>query len=566
MTEWLSPSVLARSAVEVVVSKLFADYADKREFEGGLSDERFKPPPGSGTFWLDYASDVGDGFDSTYTIAHFLAAPTLDLRDDSGELHETERGRMLVLGGDEVYPSASWKRYEEHFIAPYSAALPHIDEPGARPRMFAVPGNHDWYDGLTSFMRLFCQDKSIGGWQTQQKRSYFALELPHRWWLWGIDIQFDSYIDGPQIEYFTQAAEQTSEGDRIILATAKPSWVAVRDAGEPPQSWMSLAYFQERVLCRKGAELALTLTGDLHHYARYEPTGAGDPKLTAGGGGAYLSATHWLPSSLDLPSVGKAGAVGKQPTAAYTLETSWPSADASRGIRKGILWHLLPWKTHRLNRLTTAIYAVIALLLAVGIKDQDASLAPSLGAHSGLALVGDAITFWGVLLALGLIAGLGLWARGGEAPMLLGWVHAALQLAAATALTLLLLEADLFGLADDGFWLGYVTAVAVGLLSWLAARWILVAYLFLMPHLNDRWHVNEAFAGQALTSFKHFLRLKIEADRLTVYAIGVEAVPSDWTGDEEPAPTAGWPEPVVFDRREIPYEERKRSTSATSSS
>ena len=70
------------------------------------------------------------------------------------------------------------------------------------PSMLAIPGNHDWYDGLTGFMRVFGQQAWIGGRQTVQTRSYFAAALPGRWWLWGIDIQSDAYLDSAQIRYF----------------------------------------------------------------------------------------------------------------------------------------------------------------------------------------------------------------------------------------------------------------------------------------------------------------------------------------------------------------------------
>ena len=32
-------------------------------------------------------------------------------------------------------------------IRPYAAALPELPDP--RPTVYAIPGNHDWYDGLT---------------------------------------------------------------------------------------------------------------------------------------------------------------------------------------------------------------------------------------------------------------------------------------------------------------------------------------------------------------------------------------------------------------------------------
>src|SRR4051794_18077835 len=121
MTSWLSPSVLARSAAEVVLSGLFANFADKRESEAGLSAETwgYGDAAAGDPFWFDYASDVGDGFSSTYAMARLFSDPQLTV----GGV-DTERGRFLVLGGDEVYPSASWQAYSERFVGPYAAALP----------------------------------------------------------------------------------------------------------------------------------------------------------------------------------------------------------------------------------------------------------------------------------------------------------------------------------------------------------------------------------------------------------------------------------------------------------
>ena len=60
----------------------------------------------------------------------------------------------------------------------------------------------------------------------------------------------------------------------------------------------------------KKLKLIATITGDLHHYARYEqikPIGAKvnvEPKhrITVGGGGAFLHGTHFLPEDIKLIS------------------------------------------------------------------------------------------------------------------------------------------------------------------------------------------------------------------------------------------------------------------------
>src|SRR5690606_13883144 len=94
-----------------------------------------------------------------------------------------------------------------------------------------LPGNHDWYDGLANFLKLFCQQRTLGNWQTCQRRSYFALKLPHNYWIWGIDVQLNADIDLPQQEYFKEVARKAKEHltatgpQKIILCTAEPAWI-----------------------------------------------------------------------------------------------------------------------------------------------------------------------------------------------------------------------------------------------------------------------------------------------------------------------------------------------------
>ena len=101
-------------------------------------------------------------------------------------------------------------------------------------KLFAIPGNHDWYDGLNAFDSLFCSSRDrlsnasgnvIGGWQCQQHRSYWALRLPYNWWIWGADIQFSKYLDSSQVNYFEPVAEQMGPQDNLIICLAEPSWM-----------------------------------------------------------------------------------------------------------------------------------------------------------------------------------------------------------------------------------------------------------------------------------------------------------------------------------------------------
>ena len=79
MVGWYDPRQLARTGWEVIVSAMFGKHADKRVIQAiadnGSTKKRLYHEiveDGSGEFWFDYVSDVGDGFDSTYTVAYHL--------------------------------------------------------------------------------------------------------------------------------------------------------------------------------------------------------------------------------------------------------------------------------------------------------------------------------------------------------------------------------------------------------------------------------------------------------------------------------------------------------------
>jgi Calcineurin-like phosphoesterase len=245
MVGWYQPSQLIRTGIAVAISTIFGRHSDHRLVEAistnGLEfydytchyDEddqgRCEPDPSRPRqeLWIDYVGDVGDGWHSTYAMASSLARPRLHItRDIHGrtcDVH-TERGNLLIFGGDEVYPTASREAYEQRLLGPYETALRETTAP-PYPHVFAIPGNHDWYDSLASFIRLFTSRRWFGGWRTRQHRSYFALRLPQRWWLLGTDVQLGSDIDRPQVQYFEQVATQITQldpGARIILCHAEP--------------------------------------------------------------------------------------------------------------------------------------------------------------------------------------------------------------------------------------------------------------------------------------------------------------------------------------------------------
>ena len=361
MVRWLDPHQLIDTAVRVLLSGMFSSYADNRESQ---EREPAEVPDRSGEadLWLDYVADVGDGWNSTYTVARLLATEEIKL-DWDGETHATQRGRILVMGGDQVYPVPNAAEYENRMLGPYRAALPGVS--GEAPELFAIPGSHDWYDGLVNFTSVFCRNHWIGGWTTRQRRSYFALKLPNRWWLWGIDIQFGSFIDEAQLQYFADvAAEHVQPGDRIILCMAKEVESGRKQA--EIHSDRDVEYLERELIQPSGAHLVLHLKSGKHYYARYEEEDGVRQHITSGGGGAFLHPTHNLPERMDFP--GANGAI------AYRRAGTYPSPTVSKRLRKRI-W-LLPLYNLPLAGVFGTVQVLLAFMLGLHLGDRHVALGP----------------------------------------------------------------------------------------------------------------------------------------------------------------------------------------------
>ena len=52
------------------------DPSDPRLIKDGIEDYSDLPEP-----WIDYVADMGDGWNSTYSVAYHLSQPTLSCRD-----------------------------------------------------------------------------------------------------------------------------------------------------------------------------------------------------------------------------------------------------------------------------------------------------------------------------------------------------------------------------------------------------------------------------------------------------------------------------------------------------
>lgn len=540
MVRWLSPRGLSTTALQVGLSGVFGAYSDKREIQAALKPPGVTDLSGSDELWFDWIADVGDGFSSTYATAKLLAQPTLSLPHE-GRAIETKRGRALVLGGDLAYPAASLTEYQNRFVGPYSAAFPEaaIGEGEQAPLMIACAGNHDWYDGLTTFLRLFCTGRRIGGWQTEQPRSYFLIKLPHNWWMMGIDLAFDYFIDQPQMDFFRDAAKEVlAPGDKVILATHKPSWIFGGLNADrllySPEAMSNLQRFEIDVIQANGLKMPLALAGDIHHYNRYEREDGSQHRITSGSGSAFLYPTHNLPEAFAWPEAG--GAVR------YENKQVYPSAAISKKRRKGIL--LAPLKNPSFMVFIAIVYVLYALMIHFAITQ---GLEPGFKRTMADATVVDVLrlvvnnpasflmTAIFVFFLIVFADASRWWKR-----IAVGGVHAWFQLSTMIGV-IIGVTSSIRSLSVVPFTILFVLLVAFWGALWGSA--VFAVYLWIMQRFFKK-HPTHSFSAQRIEDFRSFLRLKVERDgALTIYPLAVKKVPQKWRFVKDRAAADPWFEP-----------------------
>jgi hypothetical protein len=560
MVNWYDPPLLLRTESEVIVSTLFGGHSDYRLIEalGGdvnsahdytayyvedkdgqyLRDRHDQcvidtTKAAREEIWIDYVADTGDGWNPTYGVAYYLSQPQLEVANAEGTgVHHLPRGEVLVLGGDEVYPSASRKEYKQRLVEPFRTALRYSDSP--HPDVFAIPGNHDWYDSLVAFTRLFCSRRWFNGWRSPQKRSYFALRLPQKWWLLGIDIQLRSDLDQAQIEYFKEVAETMDKGDRVILCTAEPHWLQTKvfEKYGPEYNESNLAFLENNVL---GRRVSVFLAGDLHYYRRHESKD-GTQKIVSGGGGAFLSPTH-AEDVLELRG-------------GFELKSSFPDEATSRRLAwRNLLFLSL---NRRFGVMTAALYfltswAVMADIGKFGLSEIDKALTTTV--RTGMVEAGA--VFWILFILTGFV--IFTYTKSKLYQWIAGLLHGLIHLLAAFLI---------------GWGATYFTVTVLGLPFQSPLQLVLVAGLifaggwvagsilvgvFLLISLNIFGCLqNSAFSSLRIEDWKNFLRIKIDKNgQLTIYPIGIRRVPRQW---KRPTARAASPELVPDDIKATPPE------------
>lgn len=530
MVGWYNVKQLAQTGIKLVVSSTFGAYADKREIQAGIYGEQNKcydHHSPKDDVWIDYIADLGDGFDSTFTMAKLLAEKEIEfepllaeneIKQESSAPSSLPQASIIVMGGDEVYPTATREEYQNRLLEPYKAAFPEKKDttpPKEAPDLFAIPGNHDWYDGLTNFLKIFCQQRSLGSLQTHQQRSYFAIKLPHNWWLWGIDIQLDADIDKPQKDYFDAIGEQMDADSKVILCTAEPSWV-YKNYRKKDTSYNNLKYFEQKYIIDKGFALPVTIAGDLHHYVRYEGAKSNTQKITAGGGGAFLHPTHNLPTTL----------LQLREKEEFELQKRFPEKHESKKLLK---------RTFRFNGYNREFALFLGCFYLFFVWMLQSASNPSYFKHARDRGIPD---FWDdivnlfinspfvVFIILILVGGLTAFTDTNSGKRTLTWLagflHGITQVLVFFWFIRLLASINSIDAPKSVFQV-FVFSVEVVLINGLIGGFIMGIYLY----LTNRYlgiHDNEAFSSLKWEGYKNFLRLHITKDALTIYPIGVKKI------------------------------------------
>lgn len=269
--------------------------------------------------WIDFVADTGDDSTVSEHVARLIPeAYELPDPDRPDEHLHAPRGDVLLHGGDLAYPVATSAEIHDRFIVPFNRAL--VEKRDGKFRaLLGIPGNHDWYDGLDGFARVFRRrhqelapdyqppslkkdrasrfehvvefvEQFVSGGQVQKRKtlvldgyvpmqhaSYFALPLAPGLDLFAFDRQLGN-VDFRQRKYF--AARRAEAPKNALFVLLPDPYFAYLEESPPAVAAISALGLDPKV------EPHFFLCGDVHHYERR--TVGKTMHVIAGGGGAFL--------------------------------------------------------------------------------------------------------------------------------------------------------------------------------------------------------------------------------------------------------------------------------------
>lgn len=284
---------------------------------------------------IDFVADTGDDSSVSEAVAKMIFTPwELPDPDDESKTITVGRGEILLFGGDTAYPVATSNEINDRVIVPFNRVLASVrqhDEPGTRRAILGIPGNHDWYDGLDGFGRLF--RRRIGELSLDQEEPNLVPERESRFehvakfvekFVVGgqIDKQkilvIDGYVPVQQASYWALPLAPGIDclaADRQLRAVdfrQRKFFANFREYRNNPLFVLlpdPVYAFQEASVTgmqmARSLELDLehtphfVLSGDIHHYERL--TVDASLHVTAGGGGAFTHPARLGGEKLPVP-------------------------------------------------------------------------------------------------------------------------------------------------------------------------------------------------------------------------------------------------------------------------
>jgi hypothetical protein len=268
------------------------------------------PGVDTGDFSFVVIGDTGEGDASQHA-----------LRDQLLTVVGREDVRFVAIGSDVVYPNGSMIDYEANFWLPFK---------GVTKPVFAIPGNHDWYDALEAFLATFLQPDAARA--AMRARAEADLRLTST-----TSARVDALLDeaarlrreyavptgfqrGPFFELQTDGFALVAIDTGIVKRIDPAQWAWLESALERARGKLTMALMGhplyakafdmaqgnpefarlKRLLLDRG--VTIVMAGDTHDFEYYaEPPAGASPAVhyfVNGGGGAYLS----LGTSLDWPA------------------------------------------------------------------------------------------------------------------------------------------------------------------------------------------------------------------------------------------------------------------------
>jgi hypothetical protein len=453
--------------------------------------------------YIDFVADTGDDVAVSRAVARLVFARyELPDPDRPGEFLLAPRGDVLLVGGDTAYPVTTAEELVNRVVAPWNEVLQELPDDGRRRVLLGVPGNHDWYDGLDGFGRLFRRHAAgvvarpsaekiparmlqqraqwareflrrgkvvkpeaivLSGYTAVQNASYFAMPLAPAIQMLGVDCQLTT-VDSRQTEFLAGYYEAQPDAATLVVLHHP-----VYRFGDPNREGTQMV---ERLRMDLAGRATFVLTGDVHHYERLEKERA--IQVIAGGGGAFLHPARIARGGL-------------------SPQVSWPGVAQSRALLRQVPWKLFRGRSGFLPHLCLlALFALASLSgLVLHLSTSFAvceTILATLFVCAVYAFIGGVTRRLSVIpVALGAAAVTVLLSIGSTM-----FLDAALAQVGPSATLRFLLEAGTF-----------LVGVTVG-------TFVFAGYLVLLTLLG--YENMQAFTVLDHPGFKHFVRLRVRAD------------------------------------------------------